>query len=207
VPQVKETGLSFSSYIFLLRLQTPVALSEKRFGHYLMGDPVSVTGSAVGIVSLGLTLCQGLLAFYGPYKAYDEETRSIAGKVQGLKTVLETLQELVIDLEASGAFQSGSYATVLQNNIIACEKALQSLDDILAKCTATSPPGRLNKENWFQKNRVLYPFRRETLKALKDTVNGLQANLDTAVQVFQVCAYISLVDLKTFTNTDMLVIQ
>jgi hypothetical protein len=35
-----------------------------------MADPFSGAGGAVGVVSLGLTVCQGLLAYYGPFKHF-----------------------------------------------------------------------------------------------------------------------------------------
>ena len=42
-----------------------------------MGDPFSVAGSAVGVISLGLAICQSLISYYGSWKAYDDEIKSL----------------------------------------------------------------------------------------------------------------------------------
>lgn len=47
-----------------------------------MGDTFSVAGGAVGVISLGLTVCQGLLAYYGPFKAVDEQIHEIGDNNQ-----------------------------------------------------------------------------------------------------------------------------
>jgi hypothetical protein len=46
-----------------------------------MTDPFSVSAGVVGVVSLGLTLGQGFLRYYTPWRDYDDE---FEGLLQGL---------------------------------------------------------------------------------------------------------------------------
>jgi hypothetical protein len=58
-----------------------------------MGDPFSVAGSAVGVISLGLTVCQGLLTYYGQFKAYDEEIRDVSNHNQKFREHVEGVRK------------------------------------------------------------------------------------------------------------------
>lgn len=60
-----------------------------------MGDPFSVAGSAVGVISHGLTVCQGLLAYYGPFKAFDEQNHDISTRLRRSKSTLKALQDVL----------------------------------------------------------------------------------------------------------------
>jgi hypothetical protein len=64
-----------------------------------MPDPFSVVSGAAGIVSLGLTLCQGLVAYYGPFNAFDSGIGSLVTRVKELKAILELLQYQINTLQ------------------------------------------------------------------------------------------------------------
>jgi hypothetical protein len=53
-----------------------------------MGDPFSVAGSAVEVISLGLQVCQGLALYINKYKSADKEIRNFECKVEGLEVFL-----------------------------------------------------------------------------------------------------------------------
>ncbi|KAL4910540.1 hypothetical protein BDW74DRAFT_172011 [Aspergillus multicolor] len=57
-----------------------------------MADPFSLLSGAAGVVSLGLTVCQGLVAYYGSFTAFSSETESFLTRVKGLSATLELLQ-------------------------------------------------------------------------------------------------------------------
>jgi hypothetical protein len=146
-----------------------------------MADPFSIIGSAVGVVSLGLTVCQGLISYYGPWTAYDKEISCLAQKAEGLKTTLTILQEPVQNFESSGS----SVAIEVQRRIISCGELLESLQSVVENCKKTSPSSDLKHRAQALKKRIMYPFRRDTVLWLVNTVEGLQANLNTALQVLQ----------------------
>jgi hypothetical protein len=146
-----------------------------------MGDPLSVTGPAVGIVSLGLTVCQSLISYYGPWSAYDEEISELARKAEGLKTTLQTVQGTLEKFESTEMIQTKE----VQTRIMPCIEALQRLEKEIEKCKKSQSPSNFRDKLQAIRKRVLYPFKRETLLWLRNTVEGLQANLNTTFQVLQ----------------------
>lgn len=71
----------------------------------------------------------------------------------------------------------------VRDKILACTEGMQKLDNMLGKCTENTQSSTLRARMREQANRALYPFKRESLLNIKDTLEGLQANLGTALQV------------------------
>lgn len=143
-----------------------------------MGDPVSLTGTAVGIVSLGLTVCQGLVSYYNDFRAFSEDTRNVLEKLEDLKDVLEVLEDV---LQSHDDLRKDDAATrTAKRNIVTCKSGLEKLEAIMNRCKAT-PGGQ--KRDYITK--ALYPFRRSTIRSLVEHVESLQSNLDTSMDVLQ----------------------
>lgn len=97
-----------------------------------MGDPFSVTGSAVGVISLGLQVCQGLASYINKYKSADKEIPDLKCKVEGLDLILQGLRDT---LTGSGGIDpplAGKFKVALRM-ITDCESATKKLDDTLSK--------------------------------------------------------------------------
>ncbi|KAL5050683.1 hypothetical protein BDW71DRAFT_215902 [Aspergillus fruticulosus] len=152
-----------------------------------MAEPFSVAGSAVGVISLGLTVSQGFLAYYGPYKSFHEEIETVTTRMKALKRILRIIQTLTTEanrLNCPSVTQSTQIAT---DTILSCESALQKLQGVLDRCCASMPPRRLPMaEVKAHVNRLLYPFRRETLMSVIENVSWLQDNLNTSLQMLQI---------------------
>jgi hypothetical protein len=148
-----------------------------------MSDPVSLAGTAVGIVSLGLSVCQGLVSYYSTFRDYSKETKNMLQKLEGLKDVLQVLEDFFQyhdDLRTETAAVKTAAVKTAKRNILACKRGLGQLEDIMDKCKATP----VKPERDFL-NRALYPFRRDTIKAVLEHVESLQSNLDTSIDVLQ----------------------
>jgi hypothetical protein len=109
-------------------------------------------------------------------------------KLEGLKDVLQVLEDFFQyhdDLRTeTAAVKTAAVKTAAvktaKRNILACKRGLGQLEDIMDKCKA-SP---VKPERDFI-NRALYPFRRDTIKAVLEHVESLQSNLDTSIDVLQ----------------------
>jgi len=145
-----------------------------------MGDPFSVAGSAVGVISLGLTVCQGLLAYYGPFKAYDEQIHDVSNRITSFDSTLKALQDVLANAQVLSSPLTAQSATVALDSIFNCQEGLEKLSKMLDKCKSTSTSFLGSK---IQINRILYPFKRDTLMALLETVSWLQAHLNTSLQI------------------------
>jgi hypothetical protein len=147
-----------------------------------MTDPFSVAGSAVGVISLGLTVCQGLLAYYGPFKDYDEQIQDVSNRIKSFNSTLKASEDVLANAQVFSSTLTAQSATVAFDCIFNCHEGLKRLKNMLDKCRG-SPSSKTFLGPKFQMNRMLYPFKRDTLVTLLDTMSWLQADLNTSLQI------------------------
>ncbi|KAL4879725.1 hypothetical protein BJY04DRAFT_192793 [Aspergillus karnatakaensis] len=145
-----------------------------------MSDPLSISGGVVGIVSLGLAACQGLMNYYGPWKSYDEEINDFTARAKGLE---DTLLALAQFLSSRNDVSSKSYRKLVEQQLTPCEAAFHRLDAVLEKCRSHNPIHLGRRHDWPRLRRAVYPFRRDTLVSLSETISGLQATLQLSLQL------------------------
>jgi hypothetical protein len=168
-----------------------------------MADPFSVAGSAVGVISLGLTVCQGLLMYYGPYKSFHEEINNVTTRVEALKCILNVLRNLIAKTNELNVPLVAESTQIANDTILSCQCALQILHKTLEKCNSTKPAGTMaTGELKAHVNRLLYPFRRETLMSLVENVSWLQDNLNTSLHMLQMWVYQYKVSSLQWTDRD-----
>jgi hypothetical protein len=172
----RPIALSLLSFLNLPHRKCPTAPA--------MADPFSITGSAVGVISLGLTICQAFLAYYGPFKSFHEEINEAVSRVRSLKSLLLTLSDVIANSPTFHARPSPQPIQAAMDSIQSCGHGLQKLQRTLTKCHASVPPGK-GSRSANQLNRLLYPFRQETLVKLMGTVTWLQDNLNTSLLLLQ----------------------
>lgn len=146
-----------------------------------MSDPFSVAGSAVGVISLGLTVCQGLLTYYGQYKSFHQETNDATSHLETLDCMLKVLVNTITKGELQTASLTAEPARIAIETIKRCERKILELDETLKKCKDT--PVSASSSLKFSKARALYPFRRDTLVALRGSVHWLQGNLENSLSL------------------------
>lgn len=85
-----------------------------------MADPFSIGGSAVGIVSLGIIVSQGLLGYYGDWKDCDEDIGNTLSSIHALSSItLEILWSVL-----GGAQGAQSMTSHVEGDIQACSGAI-----------------------------------------------------------------------------------
>ena len=142
---------------------------------------LAAAGSVVGLISLSIQSCQGLTSYYSAWKSYDEQISQTYRNVNELKILCESLGR---ELQRITHYQEPAVQQV--NRLIAsCQDGIKSLRDALDKCHSTQVPHNLATRIELHRVRALYPFKRQTLQSLRDTVDGIQRNLGTAVQILQ----------------------
>ena len=92
-----------------------------------MTDPFSVAGSAVGVVSLGITACKGLIWYIDNAKDAEDRASQISDRLDSLASHLELLQTIV---EKFGPSQCVSATT---SAITACATAIEEIRKRLGK--------------------------------------------------------------------------
>lgn len=151
-----------------------------------MGDPFSVAGSAVGVVSLGLQVCQGLASYINKYRSADKEVRNCKCKVDGLNLILQELYDLLTGADGTDPSLSGKFKVALRM-ITDCKGGIEDLERTLPKIQSNSsePSQGVFPKIKTASKRALYPFRRDALVGLLPVLEGLQENLDTALALLQ----------------------
>ena len=138
-----------------------------------MSDPLSVAGSAVGIISMSLTVCQGLIQYYVSWKDYSQHVDRL---VKSLQIFLHTL-ELLNQAIRGFPFEADTVAHV-ERSISSCQHGVDSLQKKLDKVKSIDLPDRpIYSKILTQGRRLLYPFRESTLTKLQEIISELKDNL------------------------------
>ncbi|KAF1993541.1 hypothetical protein P154DRAFT_625367 [Amniculicola lignicola CBS 123094] len=133
-------------------------------------------GTAVGVVSLGLQVCEGLLKYYRAWEGYQgdiEETNKVIVNLEKTFTVL------------AGTLQKQSQTTLTANVedcLTACRDGVTRLEKKLKRVHKETPSGFKQKAQAIGL-RSIYPFRKSTLEKLKEIVQELMQHLDLASQL------------------------
>jgi hypothetical protein len=143
-----------------------------------MADPFSIAGSAVGNMSLGLTVCQGLFQYYSACRDSSADVKALVSSLDGLIRALEQFESTINDQQ----FDSKARADIAPF-LTECEDAVKNLERELEKVKKEPPTasgGRLKAKLGNASKTLLYPFRESTLKKLQGFVGEVRENLSLA---------------------------
>lgn len=144
-----------------------------------MAEALGVAGSAVGIVSLGVQISQGLLSYYGDWKDRDAEILRMYEAADDLSHIFKFLK-----VALSSNTVGFDIVNIVEKCIISCESGVLKLEQKLGKLRRLGEiglPGRLHD----QARRALYPFKVKSLTKLSAIVNDLRGNLGLALGTLQ----------------------
>ena len=99
-----------------------------------MADPISVTGTAVGVASLGIQVCQGLLQYYTSWKGYKQDITTTYECIENFERTLLLLGRAIDQTKPS--------PDVLQQVakcIIACTGGIERLKRKFEKIKENTP--------------------------------------------------------------------
>ena len=135
-------------------------------------------GSAVGIVSLGTQVCQGLLDYYYSWKSYRTDINTAYDCIADLYRTFELLRDTlsISSLDPAKARQVRKY-------LDSCVHSLYKLQRKLGKLRTHPLPCGFNQKAWARVQRSLYPFKESTLVKLRELVRDLLEQLSLALQV------------------------
>lgn len=141
---------------------------------------MDVAGSAVGIASLGIQICQGLLSYYDAWRGYDSEVSSAYDSIDDLSRTLALLKASLNSDELDEA-KKDRVKRCLQS----CEESFVKLSQKSQKLRKYGQPEGVRQKAWAELQRGWYPFRAGTLAKLRDIASDVRERLKLAVQVLQ----------------------
>lgn len=146
-----------------------------------MADPISVAGSALGVISVGIQVCQGLLSYYNAWKSYNHQVSHVYHMIEGLNATLDNLQ---LSFEKVGNTNTPAAQNVIRS-IASCEDGVKALGTTLEKLSSIKSPHGVREKLQTYSLQTMFPFKQDTLQSMKAIVTDLQNNLDSALQVLE----------------------
>ena len=137
---------------------------------------------AVGLLSLGIEVCKGLLSYYRSWRTSESD-------VSGMYVSIEALAKTLVLL--GSVIQKGNFGRrVVENvekNILSTENGIRSLSKKLNKIKLL--PGE--KDSWVEKTKVplrkaIYPFKKSVLVKLQELANDLRDDLAISLDILHV---------------------
>ena len=135
-------------------------------------------GSAVGIVSLGIQVCQGLLDYYDSWKSFRTDITSAYDCVVDLYKTFALLRD---NLNSSGL--DPARAGQVHKRLDSCADILHKLQKKLGKLQTHPLPCGFRQKAWAGVQRSLYPLKESTLAKLREVASDLHGQLSLALQV------------------------
>jgi ankyrin repeat domain-containing protein 50 len=148
-----------------------------------MSEAIGALDTAVGVISLGIQVCQGLYRYVDAVRSRDKDLDETAQQVQRLTLILAALAALIPRIASlpnknSGAIQAlESCIKGSHDSVLVLQKLHQSLE---------RRPSSLAKEKAKEIGRHLaFPFLKSEFASLRENVSSLGANTALALQVIQ----------------------
>lgn len=141
---------------------------------------LAAAGSAVGIISLAITTCQGVLSYYNSWDTQDQNISDAKGRIETLRSSLSALEEILPKISSSPAI-----AGHVERCVLSCQEGTARLEQFLGKCRKNPAPTSLTDKLRDCRQKAIFPFRQSSLDSLKEILRDLEDNLGTALRVLQ----------------------
>ncbi|EEU34027.1 uncharacterized protein NECHADRAFT_85464 [Fusarium vanettenii 77-13-4] len=142
-----------------------------------MPDPLSVAGSAVGIVSLGIQVCQGLVWYFNSVQGRKQDIEGGLGEVQTLASIFYSLNDIIPKINQAQCTEATMIRQCLKNSEEMLLELYQSLIRLRGLRQSTTDGDKMGEKA----RMLLYPFRAGKLEALRESLRGLLGNLNLAI--------------------------
>ena len=155
-----------------------------------MADPISISGSVVGVISLGITLCSGIAQYYSTWKDREQECASLLGFLDRLSTTLALIEQKI-----TGRTFDPETVDNVTKAIIDARGPIHELEKRLTKLKG-SKTNKIATEI----RMTIYPLKSTTLQKLKNNIVEIRNSLSLATQCLQIDASSATLDKLTIID-------
>ncbi|CAO2649247.1 Nn.00g066320.m01.CDS01 [Neocucurbitaria sp. VM-36] len=146
---------------------------------------MEVAGAAVGVASLGIQLCQGLLQYYVSWKGYKDDIKATYDSIEQFEKTL-----MLLGKTADRSQHSPELIQRVAECVIACESGINRLKKKFEKIKQKTPSdttlANLRRQLHLQSHRLIYPFQESTLAKLREIISELQGTILTATSALNI---------------------
>jgi hypothetical protein len=140
-----------------------------------MAEALGLVSSVAGVVSLGISVCRGLLQYYSSVKDQKSDVATTVSSISSLSSSLELLKSSI-----EGKKFDEKITENVKKSIESCEDGILALQKKLGKVREVDKTDLKSKVHDMGR-RALYPFRESTLVKLREIVDDVRANLALAL--------------------------
>ncbi|KAK5716591.1 hypothetical protein LTR15_009482 [Elasticomyces elasticus] len=130
-----------------------------------------IVGTGVGIASLGIQVCQGLVWYYNGWKDCPEDVQRAVAVIESLSRTLEFFEPILADQDLDADIKQR-----VNECVTACLDGIENLNTERKKF---EDPSSIKREL----RRFTYPFKKSTLLKLQEIAGELLGQLSFAVQI------------------------
>ncbi|PLB55931.1 hypothetical protein P170DRAFT_506431 [Aspergillus steynii IBT 23096] len=146
----------------------------------MMSDPLSVAGSAVGIISLGLQVCGKIIKYSQDLRGQDDDLDRLVTKAEHLRAPLKELQDLIEDTRN----ESSKTADDLESKALGLQVYVERLKRKIEQYQPVSTGGAHgNGKARSTFKRAVYPFKKESLGEIAYCLDSMQMTLQTTLAI------------------------
>ena len=141
-------------------------------------------GTALGVVQMGIQVCQGLFNYYRTWRSYERDIEVATASIEDLLGLFREVDDTLSNVKTTGQGHK-----VLQRANEAAAKCLQDVEVLKAELATVSryqdtSDIRFKLERHLR--RVVYPFRKGTLEDLREIITEARTHLMEVLSVLQV---------------------
>jgi uncharacterized protein Yka (UPF0111/DUF47 family) len=154
-----------------------------------MADPFSVASGAIGVVSMGLTVCDGLISYISAFKGQTQFLSSLSGRAEDLNKCLRLLNQALPALRT----RTPDVARKIEESLAECESGIVALQSKVAAFQRVQGPSLRRDSLHHVSRKAIFPFKKDALVDLSGSIDSLQQNLETVLAIanlyVDVCAF------------------
>lgn len=148
-------------------------------------DPLSISASASGLLSVGITVCHGLLEYYSSWRDAEDDVSRMYNSIDALNKTL-----ILIDLSIQHKSFNRDVVVRVEESITSTQRGLESLKKKLDKIKVVPQQEGWREKTKAQFRRTVFPFKESTLVKLKELGNELRDDLSIALDALQMYVFI-----------------
>ena len=141
---------------------------------------LSVASGVAGLLSLGITTCNGIIAYYDSWKGADQTITHLFESAEGLLGTLQLLDRVLAE-----PYTKEDLVQRVKQHVQASEQSLRALATRLAKVRNCVDGNDWRGRSWARIKGSLYPFKESTLVKMKERCNDLRNDLSLALSILQ----------------------
>lgn len=138
-------------------------------------DPFSIATGSAGLVSLGITICDGLLTYCRTYKSRENDLNVLGDHAGRLQMFLQAIEKRL----QNGPVADASFRATVMECFGACESCVQDAQALNGKYSQVpaTPNSSMRVRGKAALRKLQYPFEADRFETLRKQLNDFHSAL------------------------------